>query len=501
MLKKSNGGNAMKEKKESLAMNETTTNANAALLSVTEFDGHAQYNQAIDDACVALDAIGDANGWATVRALREPKIPIEPAEPANVAIPPGPRPVCPKCHRDNLLLWPAGHPQQVSCCDCHRTFTREVVADFLQFFFPVAAPSVPTPKYSKASEMDADDYDAEFHKQERIAQLIAHRACTGSEHDPTNGKLHGYCVVCGVPWPCSYAALSAPSAPVPSNKLLESCWTAVSKLESQVARNKDLPSVYAQIVPEAFDALRQIEKLLAPSAPAQIEALPMVDQSDRAWPCPECAKRNNPACLHKYHTESSLGMEQVACRFWMEWAEKKGIATAEGWLELTPKQAREFADRHYSRQKPGTPQFVPPGRCFVLVGSNNNAVWITSWPFAEYVKHAWPGAWICSAFRRESGPLASLLIMEAVAATRWYFGRPPANGMVTFIDPDEVLEKKNYGQCFRAAGFVEAEPPFTKGGLVALQMWPRQMPRKREPGQFLGPLFAQENELARRGTE
>lgn len=41
--------------------------------------------------------------------------------------------------------------------------------------------------------------------KERIAQLTAHRACCGSEHNPAEGKLHGYCVVCGVPWPCSYA--------------------------------------------------------------------------------------------------------------------------------------------------------------------------------------------------------------------------------------------------------------------------------------------------------
>jgi hypothetical protein len=40
---------------------------------------------------------------------------------------------------------------------------------------------------------------------ERAAQLIAHRACCGTEHDPANGKFHGYCVVCGVPWPCEYA--------------------------------------------------------------------------------------------------------------------------------------------------------------------------------------------------------------------------------------------------------------------------------------------------------
>ena len=42
--------------------------------------------------------------------------------------------------------------------------------------------------------------------RERVAQLIAHRACCGVEHDPDNGKLHGYCVVCGVPWPCEIAA-------------------------------------------------------------------------------------------------------------------------------------------------------------------------------------------------------------------------------------------------------------------------------------------------------
>jgi hypothetical protein len=40
---------------------------------------------------------------------------------------------------------------------------------------------------------------------ERTAQIAAHRACCGTEHDPANGKLHGCCVVCGVPWPCEYA--------------------------------------------------------------------------------------------------------------------------------------------------------------------------------------------------------------------------------------------------------------------------------------------------------
>ena len=40
--------------------------------------------------------------------------------------------------------------------------------------------------------------------EERAAQMMAHRACCGVEHDPQAGKFHGCCVVCGVPWPCEY---------------------------------------------------------------------------------------------------------------------------------------------------------------------------------------------------------------------------------------------------------------------------------------------------------
>src|SRR5512146_2941753 len=82
-------------------------------------------------------------------------------------------------------------------------------------------------------------------------------------------------------------------------------------------------------------------------------------------------------------------------------------------------RAVALADRHYSRQKPGTPQFVPPGRCVVFVNTANDAYWVTSWPFPEYTKHAWPGAWINSAFRKEGRGLASDMITQAVAATRW----------------------------------------------------------------------------------
>jgi hypothetical protein len=136
-----------------------------------------------------------------------------------------------------------------------------------------------------------------------------------------------------------------------------------------------------------------------------------------------------------------------------------------------------IADRHYNRQHIGSPQFVPPGRCLVL--KHEAAFWVSSWPFAEYVKHEWGGAWICSAFRREGGPLASEMILDAVAATRWYWGEPPPLGMITFVDLDKTRKKRDPGRCYRRAGFVPCG--FTKGGLLALQMIPEFMPEPIAP--------------------
>lgn len=142
--------------------------------------------------------------------------------------------------------------------------------------------------------------------------------------------------------------------------------------------------------------------------------------------------------------------------------------------------ARLIADRHYNRQKPGTPQFVPPGRCLVLV-IPTAAVWVTSWPFAEYVQHAWAGAWVNSAFRNERRDLylSSDLIREAVAISRWKWD-PPDLGMVTFVDPRKVKHKRDPGRVYKHAGFKKVGR--TKGGLITWQMLPEEMP---DP---LGPL-------------
>lgn len=109
----------------------------------------------------------------------------------------------------------------------------------------------------------------------------------------------------------------------------------------------------------------------------------------------------------------------------------------ESW-RADPAGAR-IMDNHYSRGTPGADQFVQPGRCVVLVmheiAQPEVAIWVTSWPFPEYVKHAWPGAWICAAFRNQLRDAeghamhrSSELILEAIAATRWYWSPPPHKG-------------------------------------------------------------------------
>lgn len=133
-----------------------------------------------------------------------------------------------------------------------------------------------------------------------------------------------------------------------------------------------------------------------------------------------------------------------------------------------------LADRHYNRQKIGSPQFAPPGRCLVLKTAALDAFWITSWPFAEFVKHAWAGAWMCSAFRNEGQHLSSDLIREAVAATKARYGDSPPLGMVTFVDAGKTRRKRDPGRCFRRAGFNHIG--FTKAGLFAFQLLPSDMP-------------------------
>lgn len=140
--------------------------------------------------------------------------------------------------------------------------------------------------------------------------------------------------------------------------------------------------------------------------------------------------------------------------------------------------ARPLADRHYNRQKIGAAQFVPPGSCLVFLTACQRALWVTSWPKAQYVKHAWAGAWVNSLFRSEGAGVASSLIGQAVAATRSLWNPPPL-GIVSFVDPEHVKPtmvrgKAIYGYCYLKAGWKHVG--FTKGGLWVWQQLPHEMP-------------------------
>src|SRR5205823_14042533 len=116
------------------------------------------------------------------------------------------------------------------------------------------------------------------------------------------------------------------------------------------------------------------------------------------------------------------------------------------------------------------------GRCLVLLTDPADALWVTSWPLAAYVRHAWPGAMVCSLFRREPTcpHRASDLILAACAATRARWTHVPELGMVTFVDPAKVRRKRDPGRCFRRAGFHPAG--YTAGGLLCLQLTPDAFP-------------------------
>jgi len=151
--------------------------------------------------------------------------------------------------------------------------------------------------------------------------------------------------------------------------------------------------------------------------------------------------------------------------------------------------ACKLADRHYNRQKVGSNQFVPPGRCMVLLSQTDDALWTSSWQQPEYTRHRWKGAWVNSLFRNEGDCLSSDLIRQAVAATRWKWGDPPEQGMVTFVDTTKIRKKRDFGRCYRKAGFQHVGQTVDRN-LMVFQLGPEQMPESCAPTETQIELFA-----------
>lgn len=148
-----------------------------------------------------------------------------------------------------------------------------------------------------------------------------------------------------------------------------------------------------------------------------------------------------------------------------------------------------IADRHYSRQTIGSPQFVGSGSDVVLLAPTEGeatALWVTKWQ--KFVRTEWwVNAWVCSLFRNEGAGLSSELVTEATAATRAGWGDPPENGFVTFVNADRTRRKRDPGRCFRKAGWKEVG--LTGGGLIVLRLHPADFPPPAEPSGYQGSLM------------
>ncbi|MEK0313724.1 hypothetical protein [Cohnella sp. 56] len=133
-------------------------------------------------------------------------------------------------------------------------------------------------------------------------------------------------------------------------------------------------------------------------------------------------------------------------------------------IDKGDRRALALADRHYTRQTPGSNQFCRPGRNLVLLGQDAKALWVT---WSGIRDDGWE-AWECTIYRNESPYLSSHLITLAIGITSREWGAPPPDGLITY------LGKHLRGGCFHAAGFRSAGR--SKSGKELLQLtadrWP-----------------------------
>lgn len=119
--------------------------------------------------------------------------------------------------------------------------------------------------------------------------------------------------------------------------------------------------------------------------------------------------------------------------------------------------AAALADRHYSRERVGSPQVGGPGYLLVLVTPCERACWITK-QHALTTRTARAladglDAYRCAMFRNEGAGLSSDLIRAAVELTERLWGPPPADGWATYVRRD-LVRSTNPGYCFKQAGWT-----------------------------------------------
>lgn len=117
-------------------------------------------------------------------------------------------------------------------------------------------------------------------------------------------------------------------------------------------------------------------------------------------------------------------------------------------------RACALADRHYSRRKVGSPQFMPPGQTIVLLTPDAAAVWGWWRPHPTSGIRAMNGldGWTCTIFRNESSARSSDLILAAEQALLDSGHTIGTDGMLTYVF-DRKVASANPGYCFKMAGW------------------------------------------------
>jgi len=126
------------------------------------------------------------------------------------------------------------------------------------------------------------------------------------------------------------------------------------------------------------------------------------------------------------------------------------------WLKVTKfdERACRLADRHYSRRKIGSNQFMPPGETIVLLSDDGKAVfgWWRPHPDSGLKSMNGYDGWTCTIFRNESGTLSSTLILEAERFLVESGKSIGPDGFLSYVW-DKKVRSTNPGCCFQKAGW------------------------------------------------
>lgn len=120
--------------------------------------------------------------------------------------------------------------------------------------------------------------------------------------------------------------------------------------------------------------------------------------------------------------------------------------------KFDPRAAR-LADGHYSRRKPGSPQFMPPGQTLILMTDDGLAIfgWWRPHPSSGIRAMNNLDGWTCTIFRNTGPHRSSDLILEAEKELKARYDIGP-DGMLTYVW-DQKVASRNPGYCFKVAGW------------------------------------------------